>query len=239
MAKIKTVGLLDIDSSLDLDINSSGGAISIGNDAVAQGISIGTGVAAQSIKIGNTTSPTAIDFETGTGSFTVDTNTGNVITVLDSGEMTKPLQPAFLANLTSNDNNLTGNGAAYDIGTNVALTEVFDQNGDFNTNGTFTAPVTGRYQLSFGVRLSNVTSAMNAGIFEILTSNRSLSLVNDPFELMNPDNDQGSVFVASLLDMDASDTAVWRITISGGTGDTVDLTGVAGKLIFMSGFLVC
>ena len=37
---------LDIDATGALQINSSGGAISIGNDAVAQNINIGTGAAA-------------------------------------------------------------------------------------------------------------------------------------------------------------------------------------------------
>jgi len=45
-------GLL-IDTSEVLELNSSGGAISIGNDAVAQAINVGTGAAARTITVGN------------------------------------------------------------------------------------------------------------------------------------------------------------------------------------------
>ena len=49
--------LLDADGVLEL--NSSAGAISIGNDAVAQAINIGTGAAARTITVGNTTGATS------------------------------------------------------------------------------------------------------------------------------------------------------------------------------------
>jgi hypothetical protein len=60
-------GTLDLDASGALSINSSGGAINVGNDAVAQAISVGTGAAARTIKVGNTTGATAIGLDAGTG----------------------------------------------------------------------------------------------------------------------------------------------------------------------------
>ncbi len=57
--------LLDADGVLE--INSSAGAISIGNDADAQNINIGTGTAARTITIGNTTGATQFRVEYGTG----------------------------------------------------------------------------------------------------------------------------------------------------------------------------
>jgi len=56
-----------VDSAGVLELNSSAGVISIGNDAVAQNINIGTGAAARSIAIGNTTGATAITIDTGSG----------------------------------------------------------------------------------------------------------------------------------------------------------------------------
>lgn len=50
--------LLDADGVLEL--NSSAGVISIGNDADAQGINVGTGAAARPIVIGNTTAGTTV-----------------------------------------------------------------------------------------------------------------------------------------------------------------------------------
>lgn len=65
-------GLIDIESDGNLDINSSGGLINVGNDAVAQNINIGTGAAARTITMGNTTGATGIALNSGTGGITID-----------------------------------------------------------------------------------------------------------------------------------------------------------------------
>jgi fibronectin-binding autotransporter adhesin len=49
-----------LDSAGVLELNSSAGVISIGNDAVAQNISIGTGAAARDITLGNSTGATSV-----------------------------------------------------------------------------------------------------------------------------------------------------------------------------------
>jgi hypothetical protein len=59
---------VDLDCSGAMSLNSSGGAINVGNDAVAQAINIGTGGAARTITVGNTTGATALDVNLGTGS---------------------------------------------------------------------------------------------------------------------------------------------------------------------------
>lgn len=83
---------LDLDTTGALQINSSGGAISIGNDAVAQAINIGTGAAARTITMGNATGATALAFNSGTGSqtFTSLVETGTTTTsafVFDAAEI--------------------------------------------------------------------------------------------------------------------------------------------------------
>jgi len=64
--------LLDADGVLEL--NSSAGAIGIGNDADAQAINIGTGAAARTITIGNGTGATSLVLDSGTGAINVGTN---------------------------------------------------------------------------------------------------------------------------------------------------------------------
>ena len=59
--------MLNIDAAGALSLNSSGGAINIGDDAVAQAINLGTGGAARTITFGNTTGATALVFNAGTG----------------------------------------------------------------------------------------------------------------------------------------------------------------------------
>ena len=54
-----------LDSAGVLELNSSGGVISIGNDAIAQNINVGTGAAARTITIGNTNTTTSLTLTKG------------------------------------------------------------------------------------------------------------------------------------------------------------------------------
>lgn len=211
-----------IDGAGVIEINSSAAAIAIGNDAVAQPINIGTGTAARTITIGNQTGATAVNTNIGTGDFTLTSATGNIINARDTGEISYPLQPAFLAYLGTTDANVTGNGTTFTLGSVTALTEVFDQNGDFNTNGTFTAPVTGRYQFNWQAEGTGATVATT------MTSNLNTSNRNYLFEIYRaasnlPIARSGSV----LAEMDSGDTATVGITVFGEAGNTVDIIGDA------------
>jgi len=96
--------------------------------------------------------------------------TNDTFIMTAAGERTMPLQPAFLAVLSTTQNNVTGNNTKYSY---VCDTEVFDQNSDYNnTTGIFTAPVTGRYVISARIYLSDCTTVENVTIW-IVASNRS------------------------------------------------------------------
>lgn len=149
--------------------------------------------------------------------------TGTELQVMTpDGEQTLPLQPAFLAYLASGDDNITGAGSEYKMGTNTALTKVFDQNSDFNTNGTFTAPVTGRYTIGAIIRFGDITSSMTVGILKLQTSNRSYERFFNPNAIK--DGTSLSMDVSQVADMDAADTFEVKVKISNGAGDTADLT---------------
>ncbi len=99
-----------IDSAGVLELNSSAGAISIGNDAVAQNINVGTGAAARVITIGNVTGATGVAVNTGTGHFTV-TTTGTGDIILDSDD-TMLLDADGVLELNSSAGNISvGNDA--------------------------------------------------------------------------------------------------------------------------------
>jgi len=70
--------LIDIDAGTALSINSSGGVINIGNDAVAQNMNIGTGAAARTIIIGNATGASAIGLQSGTGGIIIHDGVGRM-----------------------------------------------------------------------------------------------------------------------------------------------------------------
>ena len=147
-----------------------------------------------------------------------------------NGIVTKPNQPAFLANPSANLENFAIN--QYN-NVNFA-SERFDRNADYNAGGSpslFTAPVTGVYQLNFHLYILSVDTAATYFQFSILTSNREYTSIADP----NFSSDLGyyHMSLAVLADMDASDTAYVRVYQQGGTAQM----DVAGNSSF-SGYLV-
>jgi len=145
--------------------------------------------------------------------------TTDVMVATTAGEITYPLQPAFLARGLV-QNNVTGAGTPYTVLFNSAT--IYDQNSDFSSP-TFTAPVTGRYKFDTSLVVGGVTVAMTSGIVEVVTSNRSYVIWSG-----NPGT-AASVSAAFTIngsveaDMDAADTATVLITLANGVGDTADI----------------
>ena len=66
-------GIYDVNAAGAITIDSSGGTIGIGADAVAQAINVGTGAAARTITIGNATGATSVVLNAGTGNIDIGT----------------------------------------------------------------------------------------------------------------------------------------------------------------------
>ena len=149
--------------------------------------------------------------------------------VIDAtGAITKPLQPAFLVKPSSSQLNLTVGSA----NTVVFGTEIFDQNGDFASN-TFTAPVTGKYQLNLDIFFTNIDSASTELGIKLETSNREHNIFIEPDHAFASDGNHSYV-MATLADMDANDTVTVKVTPVGGHTD-VDVHSHTK----FSGYLVC
>lgn len=141
-------------------------------------------------------------------------------------------QASFSAYLGAADSNVTGNGTDYQLGTNVAFTEISDPGADFNVNGTFTAPVTGNYMLSAQVACTGCTIATT---FELTIVTTARTYVT---KFMRPASaDDYTIGTSVLADMAATNTAVVKIKVSGEAGDTVDLNNTNTGCRF-SGYLV-
>lgn len=144
----------------------------------------------------------------------------------EDGEITKPLQPAFMVypNATQED-------LATDANIPVVFgAERFDVGSNFASN-TFTAPVTGKYLLSVIVTLTNADTDSSIYQLSILTSNIRYYWYWDPhFSADGNFAMTGSV----VADMDATDTAVVHIYQGSGTAQT-DITVAA---TFFSGCLL-
>lgn len=149
-----------------------------------------------------------------------------------AGRNTFPLQPSFLAYLATTATNKTGNGASYTLGTD-ALTEVFDRGNNFNTNGTFTAPATGLYDLKAQITITGTTIATTF-VISIVTTARTYT---STFNRAAAATDQ-TVFIACLADMSATNTATVTIVATGEAGDTDDIKGGATLETYFCGTLV-
>lgn len=74
---VTSTDAVTVDSVGVLELNSSAGAISIGNDANTGAINIGTGAAARTITVGNVTGATALNLTSGTGGLSAQ-STGTI-----------------------------------------------------------------------------------------------------------------------------------------------------------------
>jgi hypothetical protein len=221
-------------------ITANAGVVNLGSDNTSNAINIGTGAAARTITIGNTTGATAVNVDIGTGDYTVDSATGHIINARDTGEISYPLQPAFLGRLNAADANATGAGATYTLGSPSALVEVFDQNGDFTTAGVFTAPVTGKYQLNGAFQADSLTTAMTLGVGAFVASNGTYRFGRtDPGQFST---NSVQFCGGNLIDMDAADTCTLTLIILNGAGNTASVGGggAGGPFpTYFSGFLAC
>ena len=151
-----------------------------------------------------------------------------------------PLIPAFLAYVTNNVLNVTGDATDYTI---IFNGTVFNVGSNFNTStGTFTAPVTGRYQLNATVAFGNIAASHTTGYCYIATSNRSyIMILGNPGAMKSGDGNNEVYWSGSTLaDMDAGDTATVHLIVSG-SSKTIALAsggGPASITTFFSGVLL-
>jgi len=156
------------------------------------------------------------------------TNGTTAQTIRHDGAITKPLQPAFLVTMSSNSAQF-GNGQF----TPTLDTEIFDQGGDFSSN-TFTAPVTGRYQLSWMVYAANLDTSASYYYLRLTTSNREYNKY-----LYTSSFDSDVLYygwgTSILADMDVNDTATFHI----GQVNGHSTTQVYASNTYASGALIC
>ena len=145
-----------------------------------------------------------------------------------SGAVTMPKQPAFLAKLAGNMNNIANSTWT----TIEASTEIFDQNSDYNTSTyTFTAPVTGKYQFNAMVRMENVDNNTDFQYVVFSTDNRVYYGLQSWRQ--TADVPQTHHQLAILADMDANDTCRVRVYIANGhqASDIADTSIWSGHLV--------
>ena len=166
----------------------------------------------------------------------ITTNDNAKIKITANGEVTMPSQPAFSAQPTSDINNITGDATTAAL-TNVAYTEYFDVNADFNHNdganrGKFTAPVTGKYYIGYTLCYSGVTSASTSGVHALVTSNRTYNNNFNPYNHANV-GVNGNIVFSAIVDMDANDTTHVTLYVNGNGSKVVDILASQHKFFGM------
>jgi hypothetical protein len=129
-----------------------------------------------------------------------------------SGRVTMPYQPAFSVRPASAQIDIANNEAQVTL---IFGTEIFDAGSNFASN-TFTAPVTGKYQLSALIYTQNLDSAASYFLIALKTSNRTFLNIQSGSSL-GADAAYYCYTLSILADMDASDTAYIFAQQGGGT----------------------
>ncbi len=166
------------------------------------------------------------------GTTAIDSST--MFQATSAGEITQPLQPSFLVTNSAGQVDITGDGTVVTV---TWGNEVRDAGGDFASN-TFTAPVTGQYFLQASVLLSGITSGhTGVGYLAIVTGNRTYlcrRTSNSYVESASAGFLQ--LFGNVMADMDAGDTAIVQVSVSGST-KVVDVLNDA-QYNYFSGSLI-
>lgn len=216
-------------------ITANGGTVSLATDATGSIVDVGTGAGAKVVTLGSTNTASSLALRYGTADFTMASATGTIISALDTGEITYPLQPAFNAYPGTSPTNVTGDGTVYVIPFD---TETFDQGSDFNTGTyTFTAPVTGRYQFNVTIGLYEIGAAHTIGVYRLVTTAAAYHIAYNNPSLVAAVNGVIIVSGSFLVPMTAGNTAYVDVAVYNST-KTVDLYSALGTVSF-SGNLVC
>lgn len=187
--------------------------------------------------VASTSGSTNVTVQIGTnGDYILEDFGGTLVNTRSSGESSYPLQPAFLANVGAPQTNVTGAGATYTV---QFPNEVYDQNNNFNGTSTFNAPVTGKYYLQVFLFLQGVTSSHTSAFVRIDTSNRNYIVAFCDAGSLVDNFGQVTLMGSCVADMDASDTAIFRVRVANGAAVINIANGGATDLrSYACGYLV-
>ena len=222
-ASLDISGNIDVDGTSNLDIVDIDGAV---NMASTLAFNVASSYAS-AISIRQAANAMILSGGTDGYYFNRSDNSVTDVHINGAGIVTMPKQPAFFAVPASDQNNFAVNS---DVVV-VFGTEKFDQGNNFASN-TFTAPVTGKYQLNLTISLLNVDSASTYYYIAFNTSNLYISAWIDPD--YGQDSTQLSISMSVLADMDASDTVTAEVRQGSGTQQT-DIDTFS----YFSGYLAC
>ena len=162
-------------------------------------------------------------------SLSLETSGNTALTIDANGQITKPLQPAFVCTPSANSSAI-GADTLYSI---VSNTEILDRNGDWDGSTTFTAPTTGMYLLGGVVVVGNYDHDSNGAVIQINTSN-TIWMVFGRNGNMYDNDGTFHIGFSVATDMDANDTAIFQFHNNQGTTQPL----IYQEHTFLSGWLL-
>lgn len=181
---------------------------------------------------------------TSTGSTVAITNGSNSINL----EAVGGAPPFLYCQASSGGSGSLGGTGYYNLGSSVALTQIFDDGGNvYAGSGAgaaayFTAPVTGKYFLNLNVQFdsTNTTGVQVSELtIEIVTSNRTY--YHGVTQSIRVPMDELTKKFSVCADMDATDTAQFRVKADlDGDPGTITVKGdvAATPITWISGYLI-
>jgi hypothetical protein len=208
----------NLSSSASVKITSAG---ALGGDCY---IKFSNGVTGWSIGLDNSDSDQLVF------SASSSLGTSNTAYPTSNGIWHYPMQSGFNAYKDADANDVTGNGATYDIVSNV---ERYDTGSDYNTaTGVYTSPCDCK------VLFSTICYLKNPTVVRYFRSTLKTSNRNYMFTSFRPaDNGASSVGGSVIADMDIGDTAYNQIMATGEAGNTDDFSGASNRNQF-SGIVI-
>jgi len=153
-----------------------------------------------------------------------------------AGNINTGLNSCFLAILGTSVTSVTGDNTTYTI---ICDTVIFDQNSNYNNStGTFTAPVTGKYLVNYGMAITSLSAAF-VNVQPLFTAtSRSVIPFNIAGTAANSSN-QLNFSGSFYIDMSSTNTLVMKVSVGNST-KTVGLAGDATNMnTWFSATLVC
>lgn len=151
--------------------------------------------------------------------------------------MTNSAQPILTALVHTSQSNCTGDGTSVDI----IFDQIVDQQGSNynNTTGKYTCPVAGFYLLSYTVTFTGITSAMNDGNSQILSSAGTIMKRAWNAGGIRTAANESVISDSVITKRAASDTLYVNIAISNGTKVASTKADSFGPFCYLSIYLIC
>lgn len=152
-----------------------------------------------------------------TKSFVMSNTNGVFMNVSSAGYINRPKGPYFEANLSSNKANVTGNFTDYvivfdTVGVNIGSSYN-------NTNGRFTAPISGMYNFTASVKLAGLQSNHTGCFIQFLVDGTATRpfFIGNPYAIKRGDNDQMVYSGSSNINLNAGSYVQVSVNVFGGS----------------------